>query len=86
MSPWVLLLIAVLAAIVIYFMIMPRATSIEGFVGNEKMLPDYYNGTVPVMNIYENIYYDQVNGTLIDVQPDGIKIMTRNGEKKTTTA
>ena len=83
MSPWVLLLIAVLAAIVIYFMIMPRATSIEGFVGNEKMLPDYYNGTVPVMNIYENIYYDQVNGTLIDVQPDGIKIMTRNGEKKT---
>lgn len=73
LTPWILLAAIIIVLVISYFM-NKSSGHIEGFTtGN------YYDGNTELKNLHDNIYFDEINGSLVFANDDNIKVLNRNG-------
>ena len=73
LTPWILLA-AIIIVLVISFFMNKSSGHIEGFTSG-----NYYDGNIELKNLHDNIYFDEINGSLIFANDDNIGVLNRNG-------
>ena len=73
LTPWILLA-AIIIVLVISFFMNKSSDHIEGFTSG-----NYYDGNIELKNLHDNIYFDEINGSLVFANDDNIGVLNRNG-------